>query len=465
MNSNAEREFNNTINSIVNAVLGHVSYERVEGHGPRVPKVTDSHPLVTNYFLHPFETKTFEEDEAHAFDETKSKYLMACNGWIMNHDPLKNFAEYPSMTYLKRELICWGDCIKLNYGRKEEDSPYLWAYMKKYTEICAKIFHGFRIDNCHSTPIHVAEILLSKAREIRPNLFVVAELFTGSEDIDHIFVNRLGISSLIREAQNAPDSHEQGRFVFRYGGDPVGAFRKETSLKSADSDAANSLKLSNVSVLTPGVAHALFFDQTHDNPPPKIKRTIYDHVPTAAMTTAAYCASGSTRGYDEFIEDRVDVVKETKLYSTWKEIESYGYGLIKGRKLLNDLHYNLWKGGFSEIFVDQVNTDIVAVTRHNPSTHESILVVSHCCFSGFNWTANCKSLNIADDIESILFEIKTIEVKGTEEDNDVKFLKGNRSFGVEIYENVPFDKSGMVKIENNNIHFTVFPSGSVIAFK
>lgn len=440
----------------INAIIGHVLYERVAEHGRKLGKVVARHPLVTNYFLHPkqYEGQSWFDDEKLAYDPSTAPYLMACNGWIMNADPLINFAEWPSQVYLRRELVCWGDCVKLNYGKGPEDCPYLWDYMQKYVEKCAKIFHGFRIDNCHSTPIHVAEYLLTRARRIRKELYVVAELFTGGEQIDNIFVNRLGITSLIREAQNAPDSHEQGRFVYRYGGDPVGTFHCKSTRPAPWA-----------------VAHALFYDQTHDNPTPFQKRTVYDYLPTAAMCEISYCACGTVRGYDEFVPHNIDVVHEARLYRKLAEITPEHRGMLRARFLLNDLHYQACASGFSEIFVDQVNENIVAVTRHNPKTHESILLISHTCFSidKFRWRPECRPLFIDDDISAILFELKTVEEPNQTINGPVTlntdYITGLPNFRVECYENVQFDKSDAIQIKNGFIHFKLFVSGSVVAIK
>jgi len=47
----------------------------------------------------------------------KGSLAVANNGWIWANNPLEDFAGPQSRAYLRREVIVWGDCVKLRYGK------------------------------------------------------------------------------------------------------------------------------------------------------------------------------------------------------------------------------------------------------------------------------------------------------------------------------------------------------------
>ncbi|KAG1659081.1 Glycogen debranching enzyme [Nymphon striatum] len=472
LNNDVINEVNKHLMAAVENVIHSMRYERLQHDGPKIKLVTKEHPLVPrqvflflySYFTHAVTSKDLEGEENIIWSD-KSSLIMAHNGWVMNDDPLKNFADKDSNVYLRRELIAWTDCVKLRYGKKPQDSPFLWKYMKTYVEDTAKMFHGIRLDNCHSTPIEVAEYVLDAARQVRPNIYVFAELFTSNEATDNIFVNRLGINSLIREAMSAHDSHELGRLVHRYGGYPVGSFFQP-----------------NICPIAPSIAHALFYDATHDNPSPVQKHSVYDALPSTALVSMACCASGSNRGYDELIPYHIHVVKESRLYSSWNEknstVESSSVhmssGIIHAKRALNDLHYHLGTSGFNEVYVDQVTADVVAVTRHRPSTHSSVILVAHTAFSdpSSHKKHYIPPLCVPGKVEEVILEVQLNEEHDSATTNDSKkFLVGLSNFKLRMKEHIKLNESEMVMTKSSSdsltteIEFVNFPPGSVIAIK
>lgn len=338
--------YDQKIQTILLNLKNRMIYERLADHGPKLGPFSAQSPLVPTYFTR------------------VDKWAFANNGWIWNADPLVNFVEEPGDAYFTRDIIVWGDCVKLRYGNGPGDNPWLWEYMTEYTRQMATIFHGFRIDNCHSTPIHVAKYLLDEARKVRPDLYVCAELFTGSEEKDMLFVTHLGLNSLIREAMAAWDVAELARITTKYGGHPEGF----SGIRSWSND-----------------PHALYMDCTHDNETPTQKRTTEDALPNAAIVAVCASAIGSTRGYDELTPNHLNIVTETRKYPSPDE----SLGLWRVRKHLNQMHQYGVEQGMTAISAKQ-DGDVLIVERWNPDSLEGIVLLSRTAFTRCDFSQVCK---------------------------------------------------------------------------
>lgn len=101
------------------------------------------------------------------------------------------------------------------------------------------------------------------------------------------------------------------------------------------------------------------------------------------------------------------MVNEERQYQEWGLNVDSKTGIVAARKALNDLHGELAENGFYQVFVDQMNPDIVAVTRHNPATHESVILVAHTCFDNPNTNAEptaVRSLQFEGSLREIILE-------------------------------------------------------------
>ena len=206
--------------------------------------------------------------------------------------------------------------------------------------------------------------------------------------------------------------------MYKYGGETVGSFQPT----------AGQLR-----PLLPSTAHALFYDWTHDNDSPVEKKSLVDMIPSAGLVSMAACGVGSNRGYDELVPHHIHVVREERQYADWAQVGERK-GIVEVRRALTGLHKRLAAEGFSEVFVDQKNRDVVAVTRHCPADRRSVIMVAHTQFFADN-TVDMSGLRLAVEgkLVNILLEASITsneEVDDFEKNKD--FINGIESSSVKL---------------------------------
>jgi len=287
--------FEKHLADITKNLEGDIRYQKLEKHKSTI---SAGNPLVKSYFHH-----------------LQNGSTLLCNGFILhNQDVTRDIAEKQQWNYFRRCVVVWSDSVKLRYGGKPQDCPRLWQRMEQYVVSMARIFKGFRLDNAHGTALAVSDYLLTQARKANPTLLLIAELFTGSADLDALYVSRLGINLLIREAMTARTPRDLSSLVYCYGNGEV----RSVGCIEPCAEHAESLIVrpyeQPTTLLVPTATPALFYDCTHDNATPAQVRTAMDALPNAAIVCFTNSAVASTRGYDELLPAQLSTAKEMRLY-------------------------------------------------------------------------------------------------------------------------------------------------------
>ena len=291
------------IESGINNIRGGMYWEFVHNH---VKAEKDKRPLVASYFA--------------VFDKKDKQKIFACNGWLVESDdpnnPSPDFGAKGNYYYFKRNINIWSDCLKLNYGKSPSDCPYLIGHMTKYVQQMARMFNGIKFDNAQAVPIYVIEYLAQKAREVNPDIIIMAKLSTR-KDIEVDYVNRVGINLLIRELIWCNEPRSLFAQLRRYGGGKTEENKFDYEKKDDD------ICLKNMKYLLPSIPHSIIFDLTHESETYLQKMdNLALNLTNMACNSFNSSAIGSTRGFDQLFPAQPSVVNEKRKYNYDEEFNN-----------------------------------------------------------------------------------------------------------------------------------------------
>ncbi|KTW30644.1 glycogen debranching enzyme [Pneumocystis carinii B80] len=445
-------EYDSDKEIIIDQIYNRLKYLRLDENGPKQGEISQKRPLVETYF------SRIKKNDGSLFQHDRNLCLVN-NGWVWNPS-FNDFASEKSKAYLLRQVIVWEDCVKLRYGEKPSDNPYLWDHMTKYTQTLAKLFNGFRIDNCHSTPLYVGVYLLDKAREIRSDLYIVAELFTGSEEMDIVYMQKLGISSLIREAMQASTPNELSSLIYKHSGKPIGSLDSISSKYSFLERTGEDDRTSNIIYVQGSQIHSLFMDCTHDNEMPSQKRIAQDTLPNAALVAMCNCSIGSVMGYDEIVPHYINIAEETRKYYYSLE-NTLGIGDVKA--VLNKIHVEMGKESFEEMYVYNEGNYITLHTV-NPKNYHGYFLLAHTAFFSHHGNNKIEPIILRGTKADVIFSL-SLAVNSSENLEDSNFIKGFSSTTIELDSPIITVKEDLEGIFTCVEIPKEFPPGSIFLLK
>jgi glycogen debranching enzyme len=184
---------------------------------------------------------------------------------------------------------------------------------------------------------------------------------------------------------------------------------------------------------------------------------------------------------------KINVVTEPREFPPWSESLGTGVtihdGIMAGKRALNDLHDQLGRDGYNQVFVDQVTEHVIAVTRHRPSTHESVILVAHTVFwhppedqllteTSTGHTSFIPPLGVQGMIHEVIFEAVLMKLNDDKSkySHDPTYINGLLSHRLMLKRHIPVNESSMCDIRPTSgheyeINFKQFPPGAVVAFK
>ena len=416
--------------TILRSVRNSIQYKFIH-RNPESKIPSARYPLVERYFTCISRHSPVDSYYSLVTENEAERNIFAVNNgwtWSNSRDPLNehptsrcyilrdDFASYQMATsYLLRDVVAWTDCVKVRYY--EGDQPtWIMPIMEEYVQISAYIFDGFRLDNCHNASISLLEHLTTKARNIKPSLALLAELFTSDESLDIEYIRRVGIDMIVRETVKDPheyhDSKVYSDVLYSAGGEDLGSLQNFEGIPH---------------YITNSRLPIVLYDVTHDN---RSFRNLYGLASIPSVTvmislTVAHVAS--TRGQDEGYICNPSVTEKRKYAVANSDLASMSNeqivairkklleeepssspvhlsGNIYLRLLMNNLHQLMSREQYVERYVHSHEyTNCISIERRQPGSHYSVLSVTNSSF--FHHCTKSFSMNVVGRVEGVFVSV------------------------------------------------------------